>query len=354
MDLQQLGWNDHFAQLAEEQCVDEQRPARVVIVDRDRYTLLDADGEHHAKLTGRLHHAAESPADFPCVGDWVCVDPVDAGEMAMIGALLPRATFLRRKAPGQQVEYQMIAANIDVALIVMSCHYDFNLRRLERYLVMVNEGGIEPWLILTKTDLVDGTELQRLIDEIQAMAGDITILPLSNITGDGVDALRLTMLPGKTYCLVGSSGVGKTTLINHLTDGGELATAAVSGTGEGRHTTVRRQLILLESSAMLIDTPGMRELGMLGASEGVDTSFADILELAKCCRFGDCSHRSEPGCAVRAAIDSGDLSQEYFNNYLKLKKENEYHDLSYAERRKKARDFGKMVHTVMKEHRKHR
>ena len=348
MELYDLGFDHWFADQTRERCSPGLSIARVTAVDRGRYLIRDEHGERPAELTGRLQFAAESSIDLPCVGDWVCARDLDGRSHASIHGVLPRKSFLRRKAPGKDVDFQMIAANIDVAFVIQSCHFDFNVRRLERYLVMVREGQVEPVLLLTKTDLVSDGELERLIDKIQLAGVDAKIVTLSNVTGAGLDRVRELLIPGKTYCLLGSSGVGKTTLINRLAGDAGFETRDVSQSGEGRHTTTRRQLIVLEGGSLLIDMPGMRELGMLGVSEGLDDTFADIGELAKGCRFTDCSHSAEPGCAVRAAIERHDLSEERLQDYLKLRKESAYHDLSYAERRKKDREFGRMVRSILK------
>jgi ribosome biogenesis GTPase len=354
MPLTALGLDRWFADRAREQCDPDLSVARVTAVDRGRYLVRDEHGERPAELSGRLQFAAGSSIDLPCVGDWVCVRCLDARSHASIHRLLPRKSFLRRKVPGKDIDFQMIAANIDVALVIQACHFDFNVRRLERYLVMVREGHVEPVLLLTKTDLVDAGELDSLIGEIRAAGIKSEIITLSSVTGVGLDRVRGLLIPGKTYCLLGSSGVGKTTLINRLSGGLGRETGDVSHTGEGRHTTTRRQLIVLEGGALLIDMPGMRELGMMGVSEGLDDIFADIGELAKSCRFTDCGHSSEPGCAVRAAIERHDLSEDRLRDYLKLRKESAFHDLSYVEKRKKDRDFGRLVQSATKHKAKRR
>lgn len=346
--LFELGYDSWLEDEAKKLCAPEHGVARVSVVDRSRYIISNERGDVTAELTGRFLYSADATTELPCVGDWVCANYHDDNRFATIHANLPRKSFLRRKAAGKNIEYQMIAANVDIAFIVQSCHYDFNLKRLARYLVMVNDGQIEPVIMLTKTDLVSQAEFDILVSKIRDAGITARIIGLSNVTGTGIDEIRAEMGGGKTYCLIGSSGVGKTTLINNLIDQPALKTNTVSITGEGRHTTVRRQLIMLKNGAMLIDTPGMRELGIIASSEGIDDSFSDLGALAQKCRFSDCTHTNEPGCAILAALEQDEISPEQYQNYLKLKKESEYYEMSYVEKRKKDREFGKFIHKTMK------
>jgi ribosome biogenesis GTPase len=352
MELAALGFDDWFEQRSATLLQPGHSLARVSAVDRGVYLIRSQDGETPAELAGKFRFAADAAGDLPCVGDWVCVQRHAAVGPAMIHGVLPRKTFLRRKCPGKAMDSQMIAANIDVAFIVQACGYDFNLARLDRYLVTANDGAIEPWIVLTKTDLVSTDELGQTLEQVRRRCASANIVALSNITGVGLDELRALLVAGRTYCLLGSSGVGKTTLINRLIGRDALDTQTVSGTGEGVHTTSRRQLLVLDGGSMLIDTPGMRELGLFGASGGLDDTFSDIQEQAAHCRFADCTHTDEPGCSVRLAVEQGTISEERFRSYLKLRKEIAFHNLSYVEKRKKDKSFGRFIKTVKKNMRK--
>ena len=343
MELTELGFDSWFQDCLAGQRQPDQQIARVSAVDRGGGLIRNEAGEVPSELSGKLRFSAQSAADLPCVGDWVLAHYHNAGTLGIIHWVFPRKTFLRRKCAGKKVDFQMISSNIDTAFIVQSCHYDFNLRRFDRYLVMANEGHIEPTLILTKTDLITQDELEQKTKAIRESGITTPILALSNTTGAGLEELRQLLIPGKTYCLLGSSGVGKTTIINRLVGRDAFDTKSVSGTGEGIHTTARRQLIMLDHGAMLIDTPGMRELGMLASSDALEDSFADIHDFAANCQYADCSHTQEPGCDVRVALEGGIVSEDRYRNYLKLKKESVYHELSYVEKRKKDKAIGKFI-----------
>jgi ribosome biogenesis GTPase len=348
MKLSNLGFDQWFEAHAAQFLQEDGGIARVSAVDRGSYLIRNESGEVPAELAGNFAYQIESPVDLPCVGDWVTVQYHNDDTAAIIHGVFPRKTFLRRRSAGENVDFQMIAANINAAFIVQSCHFDFNLRRMDRYLVMAADGGVEPIVVLTKTDLVSYDELQQKLEVITQSGIGVRVIALSNVTGIGFHEFQQVLMPGRTYCLLGSSGVGKTTLINRLVGHDAFKTKGVSATGEGTHTTARRQLIVLNQGAMLIDTPGMRELGLLGVGDGVDQGFEDILELSLYCRYANCSHTQEPGCAVLAAIKSGELSEERYSSYMKLKKESAYHEMSYVDKRKKDRAFGRFIKSAIK------
>ncbi|MES9997233.1 ribosome small subunit-dependent GTPase A [Desulfovibrio aminophilus] len=348
MTLHDFGFDEWFEAHAAACDMNGCAPARISAVDRGSYLLRNASREVPAELSGKLSFQIDSPAELPCVGDWVTARSYDDDGAAIIQRVLPRKTFLRRKAPGKNVAFQMIAANIDTAFIVQSCRFDFNPGRLDRYLVMAMDGHVEPVVILTKTDLIPQDELEQKLAVIRSIT-KAEVIAVSNATGIGLDTLRQTLVPGRTYCLLGSSGVGKTTLTNRLLGREAFETKSVSGTGEGTHTTTRRQLVVLGQGAMLVDTPGMRELGIVDAADGIDMGFGEITALATQCRYADCTHAHEPGCAVRAAILAGELPEDRYASYLKLRKESEFAALSSLDKRRKEKTFGKFMHSFKKQ-----
>jgi ribosome biogenesis GTPase len=349
MKLSDLGFDQWFEAYMNEFFQEGTGIARISAVDRGSYLVRNDSREVPAELAGKLSFQIENTSDLPCVGDWVTVQYYNDDTAAIIHRVFPRKTFLRRKTAGENVDIQMIAANIDTAFIVQSCHFDFNPRRMDRYLVMAADGHVEPIVILTKTDLITQDDLEQKLSIIRASATKVRVLALSNISGIGFDEFQRTLSPGRTYCLLGSSGVGKTTLINRLIGQDAYDTKTVSSTGEGTHTTSRRQLIILDQGAMLIDTPGMRELGLVGVGDGVNVGFEDIVILSANCRYANCSHELEPGCAVRAAVEGGALNKDRYSSYIKLKKESDYYEMSYLDKRKKDKSFGRFIKSYKKQ-----
>ncbi len=350
MELADLGFDRWFEQKRRAIESPDFAVARVTRVDKDRYLIRNEHTEVQAEPTGKLLFSADSSQELPCVGDWVLVQYHNEGTLAIIHEIFPRRTFLRRKSPGHKVEYQIIASNIDVAFIMQSCDLNFNLRRMERYLVMVMEGRVEPVILLSKTDLVSADELERRMSEIRDARIAARILAFSSETELGLDAVNQALQKGKTYCLLGSSGVGKTTLLNHLLGCEAFETNPVrEKDSRGRHTTSRRQLTILGNGALLVDTPGMRELGLMGVGAGIADSFSDIHQLSKNCHFNDCTHTVEAGCAILLAVQTGSLSEVRYQSYLKLVKESQFHEMTYEERRKKDKQFGRMIKTTLQQ-----
>jgi len=257
--------------------------------------------------------------------------------------------LLKRKTPGKKIDFQLIAANIDVAFIVQSLNENFNLRRLERYLVMVKESNIQPIVLLSKSDLLSNEDIANKIAEIKKIMPHLQIVPFSNENESGLNQIKEITQPGLTYCLLGSSGVGKTTLLNNLIGQSTYKTKTVSKKeNKGRHATTHRQLIKLDSGAMVVDTPGMRELGNFSVEKGIEGTFSEITALSAKCHFNDCTHVNEKGCAVLEAVEKGFLPAERYQNYIKMTKECLYNEMSYLDKRKKDKQFGKLIKSVMK------
>ena len=316
--LARLGWTpaheDQFAPHA----ADGLEPARVAVEHRGAYGLYTARGERPAELSGRLRHAATSRGELPAVGDWVAVT---GGDTALVQAVLPRRTKFSRMAAndhGQTVE-QVVAANVDVVFLTAGLDGDLSIRRLERYLTLGWESGSDPVVVLTKADLCD--EVDAAVLEVESVAIGVPVHAVSNVTGEGLEALAAYFTGDRTVAALGSSGVGKSSLVNRLAGEELMVTGDLRADGRGRHTTSTRQLLLLPDGGLFLDTPGMRELRLWESEEGFDEAFADVATVAADCRFSDCAHKTEPDCAVRAAIEAGTLDPERLSSWRKLQGE---------------------------------
>ncbi len=324
-----LGWDPDWASAFRPHGGTGWAPARVLAAHRDAWVVGGSDGDRDAVVSGRLRHQALGPADLPAVGDWVAAAGTRTSGACVIHAVLPRRTAFRRGtgddgAAQSLADEQVLAANVDTALVVTGLDGDFNLRRLERYLAVAWSGGTTPILVLNKADLdvdVDGFRVAA-----QAIAPGVEVRPVSALDGAGVVDLAADHLnPGTTAVVLGSSGVGKSTLVNALLGEDRQRTGAVrADDARGRHTTTHRELIRLPGGAMLIDTPGLRSLGVSGAADGIGAAFSDIEDIAAGCRFRDCRHEAEPGCAVRAALANGSLDEDRFESHRKLEREAAY------------------------------
>ncbi len=326
MDLHHLGWSDFFAQQFDEYAAQGLTPARIAAQHRELYRTHCGQGEVVAAVSGRLRQEAAGPQDFPVVGDWVAVRLRARERSATIHGILRRRTQFSRKVAGRITAEQVAAANVDTAFLVMGLDGDFNLRRLERYLVTAWESGAVPVVVLNKRDLCGGGDLAGKLVAVEAVAPGVAVHAVSGATGEGLDALLPYLAAGQTTAMLGSSGVGKSTLINCLLGSEALPTAPVrADDSRGRHTTTHRKLVVLPGGGMIIDTPGMRELQFWssreGGGEGVSTAFADLSELAAGCRFHDCTHRAEPGCAVLEAVGSGRFDARRLENFHKTQAE---------------------------------
>ena len=351
--LKRLGFNPWLQKQIDPGRLEDQALARVVSVHKESYMVTKGTDDVFAELSGKLIYATDLSIELPTTGDWVYVDFYDDDSHAIIHEVITRKTLLKRKTSGKSIDFQLIAANIDTAFVVQSVDYNFNLRRLERYLVMINENNITPVILLSKSDLLSEDALQKIIDSIVEIAPQTQILAFSNQSGVNIQTIKDLLLPGFTYCLLGSSGVGKTTLLNSIIGSARFETKTVSKKeSKGRHTTTSRELIQLDNGAMLIDTPGMRELGNMSVDAGIDETFSEIVELSLHCKFNNCQHVNEKGCAIQSAISEGSLSEKRYQNYLKMKNESAFNDMSYLEKRQKDKNFGKLIKSTMKNKKK--
>jgi ribosome biogenesis GTPase len=318
--IERYGWSQGLQDDFRPHAAQGLSPARVTVQRRGAYTLITPQGEMTSQLSGRFAHEALE-GDYPVTGDWVAVAVRPDNASATIHAVLPRRNAFTRKAagPGRPVA-QVVAANIEVAFLVTSLNAERNARRIERYLATAWESGAAPVVVLTKADLCD--DRTAALAEIAPLTRDVPVHVVSTISGEGIEGLRGSFAPGQTAVLLGSSGVGKSSLVNALAGMEMMATGGIrEDDARGRHTTTHRELVLLPDGRLVLDTPGMRELGLWDAEAGVATAFDDIEALAATCRFGDCRHEAEPGCAVRAALEDGRLDGDRWRNWGKLQRE---------------------------------
>ena len=349
MTLADLGYNREIENYILGNNLADFTIGRVTQEHRERYIVSTGNNEYNAEITGNLRFTAISREDFPAVGDWVAMTVFDA-DLAIIYKVLPRKSVLERQAVGKFGEKQIISANIDVAFIVQSIDSNFNINRLERYLTVCYSSGIKPVLIISKIDLPYGEELENAVSNLEKRASKIKYVLLSNTTQQGLDQLTVLLERGKTYCVVGSSGVGKSTLINNLLKKNILRTGQISqSTNKGKHVTDHRELFVLENGGIIIDTPGMRELGITDGDEGIKTTYQEIFDLSLKCRFRDCKHEKESGCAVIEALEKGIIEGESLENFRKIQREQQRFQTSVAEKRKKERKLGKMYKNIIKE-----
>jgi ribosome biogenesis GTPase len=354
MTLEDLGYTPRLEQYRQENNLGSFDVARVTSEHKERYSVRNAAGEYQAELLGNLRFTAESRHDFPAVGDWVAMAAYDE-DKALIHAIYPRTSILERQAVGRSGQTQIIATNIDYGLIVQAVDRDYNLNRLERYLTICHASRVSPIVVLTKIDLIDPASLQDLLETLGQRVQETPVVALSNTTREGFEELAPHPEPGKTYCLLGSSGVGKSTLLNQLSGKVMMKTGHISdAVKKGKHTTTHRELILLPNGGIIIDNPGMREVGITDTGGGLEMTFETIVELAETCRFKDCTHQHERGCAVLEALDAGDLDEAAYENFLKMQREQARFSRSKAEQRRKDKDLGKLYKRIQEEKRKRR
>jgi len=349
MTLEDLGYNDRFEQFRKAENLTDFAIGRIIAEHKERYVVKSAEGEYEAEITGHMRYTAKSREDFPAVGDWVAMLTYDAG-VAIIHSILPRFSTIKRQAVGQYGEVQIIGTNIDVAFLVQAVDRDFNINRLERYLTICHSSRVRPIIVVTKTDLITEPSLNEIVNRIKLRIAEVMVIAVSNETHEGYENLKQVIEKGKTYCMLGSSGAGKSTLLNNLSGRAIMKTDAISvSTQKGRHVTSHRELIVLEHGGILIDNPGMREVGIADTESGLETTFDKITHLAKNCRFKDCTHLNETGCAVIEAVEKGVMDRSSYENYLKMQREKSYFESTLVERRKREKQFGKIMKNYKKD-----
>jgi ribosome biogenesis GTPase / thiamine phosphate phosphatase len=345
-ELTALGWSPGRQEEFEPHAAGGLAPARVAAQHRGAYVVYAEAGERPAEVAGRFRHEAATASDFPAVGDWVAVEDAPDAGAATIHAVLDRATAFSRKAAGEEAVEQVVAANVDVVFLVSAFGDDLNVRRIERYLASGWESGATPIIVLNKSDL--SVDLAADLAEVEAVAFGVPVHVVSCLAGDGLDELKAYLSGNRTVALLGSSGVGKSSLLNRLVGWERQDVRGIRADGRGRHTTTFRELVPLPDGGLVLDTPGMRELALWDAAGGVEDAFTDVADLAAACRFADCAHESEPGCAVQAALADGSLAGERLESYRKLQRELDHLELkadprAQAEARRARRRFARSL-----------
>jgi ribosome biogenesis GTPase len=351
--LGELGYSDFFENGRSAVIDSGLTPARIIAEHKELYLVRNENFVLSAKITGKIMYQASSREDYPAVGDWVLIK-VFSKDQAQIFEILPRKTVLKRKSADRS-EAQIIASNIDIAFVVQALDRDYNLNRFERYFALAESGNIKPVIVLNKTDLISSIDLETRLSEINDRFKDAHVYTTSIVAGTGIADLKKDIKKGLTYCFVGSSGEGKSSIINALLGEDLIKTGEINyQSNRGRHVTTHRELFVLEFGGLLIDSPGLREIGLLDSNAGMNDVFSDIYDLSKKCKYLDCTHQHEPGCAVLDAAKNGALNNDKYKNYLKLFKENDYNTMTSLEKREKDRKFGKFLKTAKKKIKKNK
>jgi ribosome biogenesis GTPase len=347
--LKHLGYTQKLEEFRIQQKLEGFEIGRVVAEHKERYVVRTSAEELDAEITGNLRFTAQSREDYPAVGDWVALIVYDSGT-AIIHRILPRFSIIKRQAVGQSGTIQVIAANIDVAFLVQAVDRDFNINRLERYITICNSSRVEPVIVLSKIDLISEPRKSEILQSIKDRIKNILVFAISNETQEGYEAINHFLEQGKTYCMLGSSGVGKSTFLNNFSGASLMRTGSISeSTHKGRHVTSHRELAILDNGSILIDNPGMREVGIADTTGGLEITFDRIAELSIGCRFKDCTHTTEVGCLVIKAVETGEIDMDSYENYLKMEREKAHFESTLAEKRMKEKEFGKMMKNYKKD-----
>ena len=349
MKLEDLGYNYTLEKFRIDNNLNSFEIGRIIAEHKERYVVKNDKGEFDAEITGNMRFTAKAREDFPAVGDWVALINYDT-DFSIIHKILPRFSKITRQAVGQTGEIQIIATNIDHAFLVQAVDRDFNINRFERYLTICYSSKVNPVIVLTKTDLINDKKLAEIIDAIHQRIKNVPVVAISNETQDGYAALKIMIEKGKTYCMLGSSGVGKSTLVNNLSGKNMMRTDAISNsTNKGRHVTSHREMIVLENGGILIDNPGMREVGIADSESGLEITFDMIVSRSKNCKFKDCTHTNEVGCWVLKAVENGEIDRNSYENYQKMEREKAHFEATVAENRNRDKQFGKMMKNFKKD-----